>query len=89
MYSVDFVTCLQICIKQTCTPLAKLKIPPCSDCHGNGVSGVSCLHRPAYPSIFFPLVRNLASSTEVRPYFSKYRHRVSRKYGNHNVNDAS
>ncbi|KAL8622641.1 hypothetical protein ACOMHN_009275 [Nucella lapillus] len=27
----------KICIKQTCTPLLKLKIPKCQDCHGNGV----------------------------------------------------
>ena len=30
--------CLQICIKQTCTPLMKLRIPKCPDCHSNGVS---------------------------------------------------
>ena len=35
------------------------------------------------------LVRKSAGSTEVRLYFSKYGHRVSRKYGNHDVNDAS
>ena len=32
------------------------------------------------------LVRKSASSTDVRPYFSNYGHRVSRKYGNHDVN---
>ena len=31
----------------------------------------------------------LASSTEVRSYFSKYGHRVSRKYRNHDINNAS
>ena len=35
----DMPACLQICIKQTCTPLMKLKIPRCPDCHNNGVSG--------------------------------------------------
>ena len=28
------------------------------------------------------LVQKLAGSTEVHPYFLKYRHRVSKKYGN-------
>ncbi|KAK7109317.1 disintegrin and metalloproteinase domain-containing protein 12-like [Littorina saxatilis] len=27
----------KICIKQTCTPLMKLKIAKCPDCHGNGI----------------------------------------------------
>ena len=43
---------------------------------------LTCLYLPV-------LERKLASSTEVRPYFSKYGHRVSRKYRNRNMNDAS
>ena len=35
------------------------------------------------------LVRKSAGSMEVRLYFSKYGNRVSRKYGNRDVNDAS
>ena len=35
------------------------------------------------------LVWKLVGSMEVRLYFSKYGHRVSRKYGNCDVNDAS
>ena len=42
--------------------------------------------RPAYPPV---LVWKLASSVEVQLYFSKYGLRVSRKYGNCDVNDAS
>ena len=33
------------------------------------------------------LVRESAGSTDVRPYFSKYGYRVSRKYGNRSVNE--
>ena len=42
---------------------------------------------PARPYLAV-LVRKLAGSTDVRPYFSKYRHRVSRKYGNCDVNEC-
>ena len=42
----------------------------------------TCLYLPV-------LVGKSAGSTEVRPNFSKYRHRVSRKYRNRDVNDAS
>ena len=41
------------------------------------------LFRPAYQSI---LVRKLAGSMDVRVYFSKCGHRVSRKYRNRDVN---
>ena len=34
------------------------------------------------------LVRKSAGSTDVRSYFSKYRHRVSRKYRNRDVNEC-
>ena len=33
------------------------------------------------------LVWKLAGSSDVRPYFSKYGHRVSRKYRNRDVNE--
>ena len=43
---------------------------------------------PARP--YLPiLVRKSAGSTDVRRYFSKYGHRVSKKYGNRSVNNAS
>ena len=35
------------------------------------------------------LVWKSARRTDVRPYFSKYGHKVSRKYGNCDVNNAS
>ena len=35
------------------------------------------------------LVQKSAGSTEARPYFAKYGHRVSRKYGNRDMNDGS
>ena len=42
------------------------------------------------PRPYLPvLVRKLAGSMEVRPYFLKYEHRVFKKYGNGNVNNAS
>ena len=34
------------------------------------------------------LVRKSTSSMDVHPYFSKYGHRVSRKYGNGNMNEC-
>ena len=43
---------------------------------------------PTHP--YLPvLVRKLAGSTEVRPYFLKYGHRVSKKYRNCDVNSVS
>ena len=44
----------------------------------------TCLHN-AYLTV---LERKLAGSMDVHPYFSKYGHRVSRKYGNRNVNEC-
>ena len=35
------------------------------------------------------LIRKSAGSPDVRPHFSKYGHRVSGKYRNRDVNDAS
>ena len=40
---------------------------------------------PTYPYL---TVWKSASSMDVRVYFSKYRQRVSRKYGNHDVNEC-
>ena len=43
---------------------------------------------PTYP--YMPvLVQKLAGSAEVRPYFSKYGHRIFRKYGNGDVSNVS
>ena len=52
----------------------------------NAVIGFSDL--PTHP--YLPvLIQKSAGSTEVRPHVSKYGHRVSRKYENRDVNDAS
>ena len=46
-----------------------------------------CADLPTRP--YLPvLVRKSASSTHVQPYFSKYGHRVSRKYRNRDVNEC-
>ena len=42
---------------------------------------------PTHPYLTV-LVRKLPGSTDVRPYFSKCRHSVSRKYGNRDMKDC-
>ena len=42
---------------------------------------------PTHPYLTV-LVWKSAGSMDVRPYFSEYGHRVSRKYGNHDVNEC-
>ena len=41
------------------------------------------------PPVLRVLVLKSAGSVDVHPYFSKYGHRISRKYGNRDVKDAS
>ena len=47
-------------------------------------SGI-CADLPTHP-YFTILVRKSAGSTDVHQYFSKHGHRISRKYGNHDMN---
>ena len=46
------------------------------------------LCRPAYLSVFARIGTEIGGSTDVQSYFSKYGYRVSRKFGNRDVNEC-
>ena len=61
--------------------------------NGTTTQGEQCwahryLYRPVYPLAFARISRKSAGSMDVRPYFSKYGHRVFGKYRNRNVNEC-
>ena len=62
--------------------VACVQVGCCEICLMSVADLTTCLYLPI-------LVWKSSSSTEVHPYFSKYGHKVSRKYGNCSVNNTS